>query len=68
MKFGILEVEQCDGYNEETLLRRLSGLSDIFGSESGLCRVRSCVIEVKEGCLVVNLPHIKSPCTSVTVR
>ncbi len=55
----VLADEKCEDYCEESLQRVLGRLMDYFSESPGLCTVRKCVIEVKDGSEVEVPVHIR---------
>ncbi len=53
---AVLGTEKCDGYVEKELQELLRDLDMYFSDMPGLCKGSKCVIKLREGADVVNLP------------
>ncbi len=58
---AVLETEKCVGYVEMELLEMLKDVDKYFSEEPGLCKVGKCVIKLRDGEDVVNLPLRQIP-------
>ncbi len=58
---AVLGTEKCDGYVEMELQVMLRNVDKYFSEMPGLCKVGKCVIKLREGKDVVNLPPRQIP-------
>ncbi len=58
---AVLGTEKCDGYVEKELQVMLREVDKYFSEVPGLCKVGKCIIKLKEGADVVNLPPRQVP-------